>query len=180
MRVRDHILLTTAGAALAAPWLGGAAVGLWAGGVLLDVDHYLWFLVHHRQGGLRAAVRFFDGAHPPQTPATRALHHPVFVASVLALAARRRGLRPLAVGITFHVGLDARHEARMNRARAAALQRDHFSCQTCGARTPPLDTHLVRQPLLLPSYRPSNLMSLCGACHEMAHHVSPQAVSRWS
>jgi hypothetical protein len=179
MRVRDHILLTTAGAALAAPRLGGAAVGLWAGGVLLDVDHYLWFLVHQRQGGIRMAVRFFDGARPPQTRATRILHHPVLVVSLLALAARRRRLRPLAAGITFHVGLDAQHEARMNRARAAALERDRFSCQTCGARTPRLDTHLFRQPRLLPSYRPSNLISLCAPCHEIAHK-SRTAVIQWS
>jgi hypothetical protein len=180
MRVRDHILLTSAGAALAAPRLGRAAVDLWAGGALLDVDHYLWFLVHRRDTSLRAAVHFFDGAHPPQSSASRVLHHPVLVVSVLALAARRRQLRPLAAGISFHIGLDAQHDARMNRARAAALERDRFSCQTCGARTPQLDTHLFRQPWVLPSYRSSNLISLCGPCHEMAHHVSPQAVSQWS
>jgi hypothetical protein len=179
MRVRDHILLTTAGAAFAAPRLGRAAAGLWAGGVLLDVDHYLWFLVHHRDASFRAAVHFFEGAHPPQTPATRVLHHPAIVVSVLALAACRRRLRPLAAGMSLHIGLDAQHEARMNRARAAALARDRFYCQTCGARAPRLDTHLFRQRRLLPSYRPSNLISLCAPCHEIAHK-SPQAVIRWS
>jgi hypothetical protein len=178
MRVRDHILLTTAGAALAAPRLGRAAASLWAGGVLLDVDHYLWFLVYHH-AGLRAAVRFFDGVHPPQTPATRVLHHPVTLLGVVGLAARRRRLRPLAAGMSLHIGLDAQHEARMKRARAAALERDRFSCQTCGARAPRLDTHLFRQPRLLPSYRPSNLISLCAPCHEIAHK-SPQAVISWS
>jgi hypothetical protein len=179
VRVRDHILLTTAGAALAAPRLRRGAAGLWAGGVLLDVDHYLWFLVHHRHAGLRGAMRFFDSAHPPHTPATRIFHHPVALVSVIALAQRRRRLRPLAAGMSLHIGLDAHHEARMNRARAAALARDRFSCQTCGARAPRVDTHLFRQPRLLPSYSSSNLISLCAACHEFAH-ASHQAVNGWS
>ena len=169
MRVRDHILLTTAGAALAAPGLRRSAVGLWAGGVLLDVDHYLWFLVHHGYADPRAAMTFFGGAHPPRTPETRILHHPLALITVMALAGRRRRLRPLAAGIGLHIGLDVQHEARMNRARAAALARDRFCCQTCGAHASRVDTHLFRQPWLLPSYSPSNLVSLCPACHESAH-----------
>lgn len=178
MRVRDHILLTTTGAALAAPALRRGAIVLWAGGVLLDVDHYVWFVAHHHHGGLGAAVRFFDGAHPPQTPATRILHHPVTLVSVIALAARRRRLRPLAAGMGLHIGLDAHHEARMNRARAAALARDRFACQSCGADPPEIDTHLFRQPWLLPSYDTSNLVSLCAACHETAHGSRP-TVQQW-
>lgn len=162
-------MLSTAGAALLAPRRGLDAAGLWAGGVLLDIDHYLWFCVRHRQLSPRAAARFFNGAHPPQTSATRALHHPITVAATLALAARRRDMRPLALGMSLHVGLDAHHQVRMNRARATALARDRFSCQACGRQTPHVDTHLFRQPWLLPNYTARNVVSLCGPCHEAAH-----------
>jgi hypothetical protein len=179
VRVRDHILLSTAAAALLAPSLGLDAAGFWAGGVLVDVDHYLWFCISHRHLSPRAAARFFNGAHPAQASATRALHHPLGVAAVLALAVRRQQVRPLALGLSLHVGLDARHEARMNRARAKALARDRHSCRACGVQTPHVGTHLVRQPWLLPDYGTRNVVSLCGRCHEAAH-ARPRELRTWS
>lgn len=179
MRVRDHILLSTAAAAVLAPRLGRDAAGVWAGGVLVDVDHYLWFCARHRRLSPRAAARFFNAAHPPQTSATRALHHPLSVAAVLALAVRLRRLRPLALGVSIHVGLDLHHEACMSRARSKALARDRYSCRSCGAQTPHLDTHLVRQPWLLPNYGMGNVVALCDRCHEVAH-ARTHEVATWS
>jgi hypothetical protein len=178
VRVRDHIFLSTTAAALLAPTLGLRAVGVWAGGVLIDVDHYLWFCVRHHDLSVAAAMRFFDGAHPPQTRPTRILHHPMTVLSVLIVASRQRWLRPLAIGMSLHVGLDKQYERRMKRARAQALERDRFSCQACGARTTQIDTHLFHQPPVLPSYRSRNLVSLCPPCHDVVH-ASP-VVSTWS
>jgi 5-methylcytosine-specific restriction endonuclease McrA len=68
-----------------------------------------------------------------------------------------------------HIALDLRHEARVNQARAAVLERDDFLCRECGTRNEPLEVHLERQPWLLPSYGAQNLISLCGPCHEAAH-----------
>jgi hypothetical protein len=150
--------------------------------VFLDIDHYLWFCIHQRQLSPREASRFFNQAHPPRTPATRALHHPITVVAAVALAARRPGLRPVAAGMSLHVGLDAHHELCMKRARAKALARDRFSCRACGRRAPQVervDTHLFRQPWLLPSYGARNVVSLCGPCHEIAH-ARPRETSRWS
>ena len=60
MRVRDHVLISTAGAALAAPFIGRRALGLWAGSVLIDADHYAWFCFRQRRVSPRAAARFFN------------------------------------------------------------------------------------------------------------------------
>ncbi|MDP9344753.1 MAG: hypothetical protein M3P44_03345 [Actinomycetota bacterium] len=169
MRVRDHVLLSTAGAALVAPWVGRGAVGLWAGGILIDADHYLWFCLHQRRLNPLEAVRFFDAAAAPQHPATRALHSPVALFALLLLGARRRRFLPVALGMGLHVAVDVRHEARMHDARGAALERDDFSCQACGLRGADVGTHLQSQPRLLPSYRREHLISLCGPCHETAH-----------
>lgn len=172
MRVRDHVLVATASAALTAPLIGRGAVGLWAGAVLIDADHYVWFCLRHRSLSPAAAVRFFNQADPARHAGTRLLHAPVAVLCVLLLGLRRRRLLPAALGIALHAGLDTRHAARMDRARSAALARDNYSCQVCGTGTPPIVTHLRRQPLLLPSYRAENLISVCGSCHEAAHAPS--------
>lgn len=169
MRVRDHIALSTAGAALAGRWVGLPAIGLWAGGVLIDVDHYLWFCARHRSLDPVAAVRVFTQADAPQHSETRILHSPGALLAAFLLAMARPRLFALAAGMSLHVALDAQHEARMNRARATALERDERSCQDCGVRGPYVGTHIRRQPWLLPSYESENLVSLCGACHDTAH-----------
>jgi len=176
MRVRDHILISTAGAALAVPFIGRGAVSLWAGGVLIDADHYVWFCLQQRRLSLPAAVHFFNEAGPPQHSATRALHAPAALLFVFLLALRQRRLLPVAVGMSLHVALDTHHLARMARARSAALARDGYSCQVCGTATPPIGAHVLRQPRLLPSYRAQNLISLCTRCHEAMHRRSSRPV----
>jgi hypothetical protein len=175
MRVRDHIALSTAGAALLHPWLRRHAMGLWAGSVLVDIDHYAWFCLMQRRCSPLAAMRFFNEADPPQHAATRALHTPVAPLALLLASTRRRALLPVALGMALHLALDLRHELRMEEARAAAMKRDDFSCQACGTRASHVGTHLRRQPWLLPSYDAQNLVSLCAPCHEAAH-----ARERWA
>jgi 5-methylcytosine-specific restriction endonuclease McrA len=169
MRVRDHIALSTTGAALLHPLLRRGALGLWAGSVLVDIDHYLWFCLRERRCNPVAAMRFFNEAHPPQDAATRVLHSPAALLAVLLLSGRRRAVLPVALGMALHVALDVRHEVRMNQARAAAMERDDFSCRACGTRASHVGTHLRRQPWLLPSYDAQNLVSLCAPCHAAAH-----------
>jgi len=177
MRVRDHIALSTAGSALLSPCLGRGVVTVWAGAVLIDVDHYVWFCLRERRLNPVSAVRYFNGAHAPQHAATRGLHSPLALLAVLLLGARRPQLLGVALGMGAHVTLDKFHEARMNEARAAALARDDITCQECGTRGPRVGTHLQRQPWLLPSYSSQNLISLCPACHRAAHGLEPGSQS---
>jgi hypothetical protein len=154
-------------------------MGIWAGGVLVDADHYVWFCVRRRHLSPLAAARFFNQAHPPQQRATRLLHSPAALTALAMAGVRQRGLLLVALGMSLHVALDARHELRMDRARTAALERDEFRCQACGAQVPVPDTHVWRQPWLLPSYGPENVISLCARCHEMAHLPDKGSVA-WS
>jgi hypothetical protein len=179
VRVRDHVVISTAGAVLAAPFIGPGALGLWAGGVLIDADHYAWFCLRQRRLSLPAAVRYFSEADPPQHSATRALHAPASLVLVLMLGLRQRRLLPVALGMGLHVALDKCHLARMERARSAALARDGYACQACGTAAPPVGAHLWRQPRLLPSYRAQNLISLCRRCHEAAH-AHPGGAYLWT
>jgi hypothetical protein len=173
MRVRDHIALSTAGAALLRPWLGRGVVGLWAGSVLIDADHYAWFCLRQRAWNPFAAMRFFNRALAPQHAATRVLHTPAAPVALMLLSARQRLLLPVALGVSLHIALDAHHDARMDEARRAALERDDFTCQGCGTRAAQVGTHLRRQPWLLPSYGARHLISLCPRCHHAAHARKP-------
>jgi hypothetical protein len=114
-------------------------------------------------------MRFYNQALVPEHSAARAFHSDLALLGVLSLGARSRSFAALGVGMSLHVMLDSFHDARMNRARAAALERDRRTCQACGSRTANVGTHLSRQPWLLPSYEPHNVVSLCDPCHVSAH-----------
>jgi hypothetical protein len=169
MRVRDHIAISTAGAALLRPLLGRRVRAFWAGSVLIDVDHYAWYVVRQRDTSPVEAIRFFGQAHAPEQRATRSLHSVPALVAALILGLVRRPLLPVTLGMGFHVALDRGHATRLGDARTAALERDGFACCKCGARGSGVETHLHGQPWLLPSYRPRNLTSLCRSCHEGVH-----------
>src|SRR5205814_1058167 len=118
-------------------------------------------------------MRFFNQAQPPQHPGARLLHSPAVLLLLLLLSTRRRGGDPgcrwSVLGMAFHVGVDAYDAARRDKARAAALVRDGFTCRRCGAQGPSIVAHLWHQPWLLPSYRQEHFTSLCGTCHVAAH-----------
>ncbi|TMB89221.1 MAG: hypothetical protein E6J45_10450 [Chloroflexi bacterium] len=169
MRVRDHVVLSTAGAALASPWAGRRVLASWAGGVLIDADHFLWFCVRERSLNPLAAIRLFNEAEAPSHSATRLLHSPVALLLAFLLGTRRPLATYVALGMAVHVAIDAGHRARLNVARSTALRRDGHVCRSCGAREGAIAAHLWRQPALLPSYDTSNFVSLCSACHATAH-----------
>ena len=178
MRVRDHIALSTGAAAALYPRLRGAVVVPWAASILIDADHYLWFLVRHRRLNPAVAVRLFNQANAPKHAATRPFHHPVALLLLLLLGRRWRAAALPAAGMAFHVGLDTYHRARTADTQSAALSRDHFTCQVCNAQSPEVVAHLWRQPRLLPSYRHDHFVALCAGCHESAHARGGPAVAR--
>lgn len=176
VRVRDHIALSTAAAIVVAPRLRRSVVAAWAASILIDVDHYLWFVVRHRQVDPVSAVRSFNSAQAPQHSETRLLHHPAFLLALAAASTRVPALRPPLLGMSFHVALDSVHRARSRRAQQAALRRDAGRCRICGSDDGVV-VHIWRQPRLLPSYRIDNYVALCDGCHHVAHSGLGPAVA---
>jgi hypothetical protein len=84
------------------------------------------------------------------------------------------------MGVAFHLGLDVSHRMRMADAKAAALNRDHLTCQVCGAERGDVVAHVWRQPRVLPSYGVEHLVTVCDACHRAAHAPGAVAVARLS
>ncbi|HKR98110.1 MAG TPA: hypothetical protein VJU79_01225 [Candidatus Dormibacteraeota bacterium] len=56
----------------------------------------------------------------------------------------------------------------MSAVRAAALEREGFSCCRCGALGAGVATPMHRQPALLSSYAAANLVARSDRCHEAA------------
>jgi hypothetical protein len=178
MRVRDHVALASGVAALLYPRLRASVAVPWASSIFIDVDHYLWFLARHRSLDPVAAVRLYNDADAPQHGATRPFHHPAALSLMLLVSTRQRAVALPLMGVAFHVGLDVYHRARTAEAKAAALARDRFTCQVCGAQTADVVGHVWRQPRILPSYRLEHFVTVCGRCHAAAHARGAVAIVR--
>src|SRR2546421_6767835 len=115
MQIQEHVKLSTAAAVVALPVLKKDTWIPLAASVLIDVDHYLWHAITHRTLSLRAAVRYFGQADPPQLPQARLLHHPLILGLLLLIAVGTRSkiLSLILLGFLFHVSLDVIHATQM-------------------------------------------------------------------
>src|SRR5258708_12319785 len=111
MRVQEHVKLSTAAAVAALPWLKKDVWIPLAASVLIDVDHYLWHAVTHRTLSLRAAIKYFGQADPPQRQVARFLHQPIVLGTLLFIAILTPPLPPLLIlaDPLFHLSLHHAH-----------------------------------------------------------------------
>lgn len=172
MNVREHVKLSAAAALLAAPWLKQEVVIPFAASIFIDVDHYAWHAVTRRTLSLKAAMRYFGQADPPQLRQMRLLHHPLLLATLLLLAARTRSrfLWLVLSGLLFHVSLDVVHVNRIGYLKKTLSERADQHCQECGRHCEALQLHTLHvSGNLLDRYHPRHFVVLCPDCHEKAH-----------
>jgi hypothetical protein len=172
MHVQEHLKLSTAAALVTAPWLKKDSWIPFAASLLIDVDHYLWHAVTYRTLSLRAAVRYFGQADPPQLTQARLLHHPLVLGTVLFLAVRLRS-RVLALilgGLLFHVSIDLFHVGQMNALKYSLSAKANHICPQCDRHYAALQLHTLHfSKNLLDRYNPEHFVVLCPDCHELAH-----------
>ncbi len=172
MQIQEHVKLSTAAAVVALPVLKKDVWIPVAASVLIDVDHYLWHAVTHRTLSLRAAVRYFGQADPPQRAEARLLHHPLVLGTLLFLGVRMRS-RPLLLilaGLLFHVSLDVIHATQMRGLKRSLSQQAGFSCPACGKYDEALQLHTLHFARnVFDRYNPRHFVVLCADCHEKAH-----------
>ncbi len=172
MRVQEHVKLSTAAALLALPWLKQDVWIPLAASILIDVDHYLWHAATRRTVSLRAAMRYFGQADPPQIPQQRLLHHPLVLALLLMLAIRThsRRLWLMLAGLTFHVSLDVIHKTQMSSLKQTLSESAQAACPACGEHCDALQLHTIHVArTIFDKYNPAHYMVLCPQCHEKAH-----------
>ncbi|HVB20346.1 MAG TPA: hypothetical protein VNG51_00185 [Ktedonobacteraceae bacterium] len=175
MHIREHVQLSAAAALLAAPWLKQEVAIPFAASILIDVDHYAWHAVTHRTLSLRAAVKYFGQADPPQLRQIRLLHSPIVLGmlSVLALRLRSRFLWLLLGGLLFHVSLDAIHVTQMGYLKKTLSEQAGYKCKACGQEYAALQLHTLHVARnMLDRYNARHFVVLCPMCHEDAHSAA--------
>jgi len=175
MHIQEHVKLSTAAAIVALPWLKKDVWLPLTASVLIDVDHYLWHAVTHRTLSLRAAVRYFGQADPPQLPESRLLHHPLVLGALLVVATRTRSriLWLILAGLLFHVSLDLVHVTQMKSLKQRLNRQAQSMCPECGKRYEELQLHTIHVPSnIFDLYDPRHFVVLCPVCHEEAHALS--------
>ena len=173
MHVREHVQLSAAAALMAAPWLKQEVMIPFAASILIDVDHYAWHAVTQRTFSLRAAVKYFGQADPPQLRQMRVLHSPIILGMLLLFAARTRSrfLWLLLAGLLFHVSLDAVHVTRMGSLKKTLSEQAERRCNVCGKEYDALQLHTIYVARnMLDRYNPHHFVVLCPTCHEDAHN----------
>lgn len=172
MRVQEHLKLSAAAALAVAPWLKKDVAIPFAASILIDADHYIWYIVTHRTLNFRAALAFYGQADPPQTPGMKFMHQPLLLAALLVLALRLRS-RLLALilgGLLFHVSLDAIHITQMSYLKRTLNEQANYHCPECGRHEDELQLHTLRYASnLLERYHPKHFVVLCPECHTRAH-----------
>jgi hypothetical protein len=176
MRVQEHLKLSSVAAIAAFPWLKQDVLIPLVASIGIDIDHYLWHAVTHRTMSLRAAVRYFGQADPPQLAQQRLLHQPLLLGALLVLALRLRSrlLLLILAGLIFHVSLDAIHVTQMRHLKHSLSEQTGGRCTACGEQEKALQLHTVQVARnLLDRYNPSHFVVLCPDCHEQAHQTKP-------
>jgi hypothetical protein len=171
MRFRAHLLAAAAVGALAYPRSPARAALVAAGGVLIDIDHYILYALRSGDWSLAGALGYEARRHTaqrrgdtrPRYGSLRSIaHQPLLtlpVAWLLALA--WPALRPLALGLSVHLALDL----HLPRFRRAVWRRAGGRCERCGL--PGLD---MGPYYLVPPHRGGkrwsldNLVVLCDEC----------------
>ncbi len=172
MQVQEHLKLSTAAALITAPWLKKDIWIPFTASLLIDMDHYLWHAVAYRTLSLRAAIRYFGQADPPQLPRARLLHHPLVLGALLFLAIRLRSrvLALILAGLLFHVSIDVFHVSKMNALKSSLRKQADNVCLECGQHYDVLQLHTLHfSKNFLARYDPDYFVVLCPDCHERAH-----------
>ncbi|GAC1432929.1 MAG: hypothetical protein PVS3B3_36300 [Ktedonobacteraceae bacterium] len=172
MRPKEHATFSTMAAIIALPWLKKDIWLPFASSIFIDVDHYLWHVVAYRTLSLRAAIRYFGQADPPQLTEARLLHHPLVLGTLLffALRLRSRTLGLILAGLLFHVSLDVIHVTQTSNLKRSLSKQASNTCHECHQQFDELQLHTTYlTPNLLDRYNPQHFIMLCPTCHERAH-----------
>jgi len=183
MHPRDHLLLSSAAAIAAYPWLGRRVVIPWAASLLIDIDHAPAYIRRHGLASPAAIWRHYRRANGDGRQ--HLLHRWPLILAGLAATPLLPWLGLAAAGLAFHRLLDDGHGAlqpawrrwrwrlsAQGRLHARVRRRDGYACRVCVASGVLLDLHHLVAESRGGANRPDNLISVCQPCHRALHAES--------
>lgn len=178
MRLRTHLWTSALAAVVCYPRSPGRAALMAAGGVLIDFDHVLLYMLQTGDYSLVGALVYDRYRNRPLRPGdTRPrygslrswVHRPALIPLLLGVAALSRTARPLALGLLLHLLLDHMFAP----LSWPVLWRARGRCELCGRPAKPLRIHHIVHPFDGGRLRPDNAVALCRSCHRRAARSYP-------
>jgi len=105
MKPSRHLACSAVFSLALTPWLLWKSLLVLAGGALLDLDRYLWYIVRFRTLNLRSAIEQFQGRNRLHGE-PRVLHSAEFLLVLVCAGLIHRLVWVFALGAIFHVLLD--------------------------------------------------------------------------
>jgi hypothetical protein len=178
MHIRTHAQVSLLAGLLLYPYSPRHILLLAAGGVLVDLDHFLLYALRSGDWSIIGALVYDRYRHyRPEPGDTRPrygkmrswLHDPLMLPISLLLARQWPALRPLALGLFLHLCLD--HVDLLQRLALRWKYRGRCAC--CGTRRHVTVRNMLRAPTAADS-RPAAPVRLL-LCRQCAHRLFWQA-----
>ncbi|MFH1440042.1 MAG: hypothetical protein ABIG89_05725 [Candidatus Woesearchaeota archaeon] len=106
MDIKDHIIVSIILALALFPIYGWIALLVFVGGVLIDVDHYLWHIIVKKTFSIQKAYHFMKHRNHANRNMTLIFHNVEFWTLKLILVFFFPWLFPLFIGLASHITLD--------------------------------------------------------------------------
>ena len=106
MDIKDHLIVSIILTIALIPFFGWFSLLALIGGVLVDVDHYLWHIVNKKTLSIRKAYHFMKHTNHANSNMTLIFHNVEFWIAKAILTYFFPVLLPLLLGIAVHMSLD--------------------------------------------------------------------------
>jgi len=106
MDIKHHVIVSTLLAIFLYPTYGIFVLLIFLGGVLIDVDHYLWYIVVKKSFSIKKAYKYMKDEYHGTRNMILIFHNIEFWISSLIISYFFPLLFPFVIGLASHVAMD--------------------------------------------------------------------------
>ncbi|MBS3121297.1 hypothetical protein J4434_00250 [Candidatus Woesearchaeota archaeon] len=106
MNVKDHVIVSAIITVFIFPVYSWLSLLVFLGGVLIDIDHYLWWIFNKKNFSLKTAYKFFKDDYNGKEDLTLIFHSIEFWALSLVMVYFFPVIFPYFIGLASHITMD--------------------------------------------------------------------------